>query len=102
MHAVGSPCPCVKWTYSGPVDATYKAIDSLVKVQSELLDYGVNSVTEGINALACTRVIIRPAGALAEKAVSRNATGNKVARSFSGAGRFEENRGGVVDAGFSV
>jgi hypothetical protein len=44
------------------VDAAYKAIDSLVRVDAELLDYSVNSVTEGINALATTRVIIKPAG----------------------------------------
>jgi hypothetical protein len=37
------------------VDAAYKAIDSLVRVDAELLDYTVSSVTEGINALATTR-----------------------------------------------
>jgi 2-isopropylmalate synthase len=37
------------------VDAAYKAIDSLVRVDTELLDYSVSSVTEGINALATTR-----------------------------------------------
>jgi 2-isopropylmalate synthase len=37
------------------VDAAYKAIDSLVRVDAELVDYTVSSVTEGINALATTR-----------------------------------------------
>lgn len=38
---------------TGPVDAAYKAIDSLVDVDAELVDYGVNSVTEGYAAVAC-------------------------------------------------
>jgi len=41
---------------SGPVDASYKAIDSLVRVDAALLDYSVSSVTAGIEALATTRV----------------------------------------------
>jgi 2-isopropylmalate synthase len=47
---------------AGPVDAAYKAIDGLVRVDAELVDYSVNSVTEGIQALATTRVSIRPTG----------------------------------------
>jgi hypothetical protein len=27
---------------SGPVDAAYKAVDNLVRVEAELVDYGVN------------------------------------------------------------
>jgi len=49
---------------TGPVDAAYKAIDSLVRVDTELLDYTVSSVTEGINALATTRWAARTGGAL--------------------------------------
>lgn len=41
---------------TGPVDAAYKAVDSLVRVNAELVDYSVNSVTAGIEALAITRV----------------------------------------------
>jgi 2-isopropylmalate synthase len=41
---------------TGPVDAAYKAVDSLVAVPAALVDYSVNSVTEGIEALATTRV----------------------------------------------
>jgi hypothetical protein len=66
---------------AGPVDAAYKAIDSLIKVPAELTDYSVNSVTEGIEALATTRVIIKPAD---DSAVSEHATRGKVNRSFSG------------------
>jgi 2-isopropylmalate synthase len=36
---------------TGPVDAAYKAIDALVKAPSELLEFSVRSVTEGIDAL---------------------------------------------------
>jgi 2-isopropylmalate synthase len=36
---------------TGPVDAVFKAIDALVKAPSELLEYSVRSVTEGIDAL---------------------------------------------------
>jgi 2-isopropylmalate synthase len=36
---------------TGPVDAVYKAIQSLVHVPCSLLEYTVQSVTEGIDAL---------------------------------------------------
>lgn len=39
---------CVAPPPPGPVDAAYKAIDGLVRVDAELVDYSVNSVTEGI------------------------------------------------------
>ncbi len=35
----------------GPIDACYKAIDSIVKVKGELLDYSIQSVTHGKDAL---------------------------------------------------
>ena len=35
----------------GPVDACYKAIDSIVKMKGELLDYAIQSVTRGKDAL---------------------------------------------------
>jgi 2-isopropylmalate synthase len=37
-------------TGTGPVDAAYKAINELVQVPNRLLEYTVNSVTEGIDA----------------------------------------------------
>lgn len=54
---------------TGPVDAAYKAIDALVRVPVVLEDYTMNSVTEGIEALAVTRVIVRPAGDLDQAVV---------------------------------
>lgn len=67
------------------MDAAYKAIDSLVRVEAELTDYSVNSVTEGIEALATTRVLIKPAGKMVDQAISEHASLGKVNRSFSGA-----------------
>src|SRR5512145_2381024 len=36
---------------SGPVDASYKAIDAIVKTPSTLLEFNVHAITEGIDAL---------------------------------------------------
>jgi 2-isopropylmalate synthase len=47
-------------TGTGPVDAVYKAIDSITGVSVNLESYTMNSVTEGIEALATTRVVISP------------------------------------------
>ena len=51
---------------TGPVDAAYKAIDALIKVPSELLEFSVRSVTEGIDALGEVTVRVR---ALSEREV---------------------------------
>jgi hypothetical protein len=40
----------------GPVDAAYKAVDSVVDVHGMLEDYAVTSVTAGIDSVATTRV----------------------------------------------
>jgi 2-isopropylmalate synthase len=47
---------------TGPVDATYKAIDELVKAPSELLEYSVHAVTEGIDALGQVSVRVAAGG----------------------------------------
>ncbi|MBL9215411.1 MAG: 2-isopropylmalate synthase [Opitutaceae bacterium] len=44
---------------TGPVDACYKAIDGIVKVPVELLEFGISAVTEGIDALAEATVRVR-------------------------------------------
>ena len=36
---------------TGPVDATYKAIDQIVNVPCTLLEFNVHAITEGIDAL---------------------------------------------------
>lgn len=68
---------------TGPVDSAYKAIDLLVKEQVTLLEYGLNAVTEGIDAIATTRVLIR-----GEKnhTLTNALTGETVHRTFSGTG----------------
>jgi 2-isopropylmalate synthase len=44
---------------TGPVDAAYKAIDAIIQVPSELLEFSVHSVTEGIDALGEVSVRVR-------------------------------------------
>lgn len=75
---------------SGPVDASYKAIDSLVRVEAALLDYSVSSVTAGIEALATTRVTIRPAGRMGKEAFVTNASEVTFKRTFAGQGSDED------------
>jgi 2-isopropylmalate synthase len=43
----------------GPVDACYKAIEQIVKVKGELLDYSIQSVTHGKDALGEVTVKVR-------------------------------------------
>lgn len=45
---------------TGPVDAAYKAIDGLVRVDTELVDYSVNSVTEGIQVWFADNIRLGP------------------------------------------
>ena len=74
---------------SGPVDAAYKAVDELVRVKVDLVEYSVNAVVEGIESLAQTRVAIRPnqesnvPGAMMKANVQ---TGNLEARTFTSTG----------------
>ncbi|MCS6834715.1 MAG: 2-isopropylmalate synthase [Anaerolineae bacterium] len=45
---------------TGPVDASYRAIDQIVKAPNILIEYSVHSVTEGIDALGEVTVRICP------------------------------------------
>ncbi len=45
---------------SGPVDAAYKAVDHIVKVDNTLLEFNVHAITEGIDALGEVTVRILP------------------------------------------
>jgi len=47
---------------TGPVDAIYKAINRLVKVPNELIEFSVTSVTEGIDAIGEVTIRIRSGG----------------------------------------
>ncbi len=44
---------------TGPVDATYKAIDAIVQAPNTLLEFSVHAITEGIDALAEVTVRIQ-------------------------------------------
>jgi 2-isopropylmalate synthase len=44
---------------TGPVDATYKAIDHIVKTPNTLLEFAVHAITEGIDALGEVTVRIQ-------------------------------------------
>jgi 2-isopropylmalate synthase len=52
VHTVAS-------TGTGPVDATYKAIDTIVKIPCTLLEFNVHAITEGIDALGEVTVRIQ-------------------------------------------
>ncbi|KAJ6682538.1 2-ISOPROPYLMALATE SYNTHASE 1 CHLOROPLASTIC [Salix koriyanagi] len=67
---------------TGPVDSAYKAVDLIVKEPVTLLEYSMNAVTEGIDAIATTRVLIRgedqhaPTHALTDKPLQRTFSGS--------------------------
>ncbi len=47
---------------TGPVDAVYKAINRVINIPNELVEYSVNSVTEGIDAIAVVTIRLRHEG----------------------------------------
>ncbi|XP_021751802.1 2-isopropylmalate synthase A-like [Chenopodium quinoa] len=68
---------------TGPVDSAYKAVDSIVKVPVTLLEYSLTGVTEGIDAIATTRVLIRGDNGFT---TTQATTGEQIRRTFSGSG----------------
>ncbi|KAL6847414.1 hypothetical protein ACP4OV_023267 [Aristida adscensionis] len=69
---------------TGPVDAAYKAVDQIIQIPTVVREYGMTSITEGIDATATTRVIVT-------WDVSNNnkhalITGQSFDRAFSGSG----------------
>ncbi|KAF3457951.1 hypothetical protein FNV43_RR02613 [Rhamnella rubrinervis] len=68
---------------TGPVDSAYKAVDLIVKEPVTLLEYSMNAVTEGIDAIATTRVLIRAENGHTS---THALTGESVQRTFSGIG----------------
>lgn len=73
-------------TGTGPVDAVYKAIDQIIGVQVSLENYSMQSVSEGIEALAITRVIITPKTINIDSSSMHAQTGITKDRKFSGVG----------------
>jgi 2-isopropylmalate synthase len=68
---------------TGPVDATYKAIDEIVRAPATLLEFSVHAVTEGIDALG--EVTVRIEGKNGHHTVDAQ-KGVKQARTFGGHG----------------
>ncbi|HEU4730300.1 MAG TPA: 2-isopropylmalate synthase [Kofleriaceae bacterium] len=68
---------------TGPVDATYKAIDGIVGAPVELVEFAVHAVTEGIDALGHVTVRVREAQARGAITAQREA---QLPRVFHGAG----------------
>lgn len=56
---------------TGPVDAAFQAIDSIIAIETTLIEYSVHSVTEGIDALGEVTVRIAPSEPLAETEITR-------------------------------
>lgn len=74
-------------TGTGPVDAVYKAIDQIMGVSVSLESYQLASVTEGIEALATTRVSISPkSGGPNDSPSLQPQSGLRRNRKFSGSG----------------
>ena len=69
---------------TGPVDAATKAVDSIVGLPVELTDYRVNSVSEGIDSLAQTRVVIAPTEDASEGSVTSQ--GRRRRHEYAGVG----------------
>ncbi|KAF0890146.1 hypothetical protein E2562_038249 [Oryza meyeriana var. granulata] len=67
---------------TGPVDAAYKAVDEIIQIPTVLREYSMTSVTEGIDAIATTRVVVT-----GDVGDSKHAlTGHSFNRAFSGSG----------------
>lgn len=73
-------------TGTGPVDAVYKAIDQIIGVSVNLETYAINSVNEGIEAVATARVKISPKPDGPNATVFTHAHMGLKDRKFSGAG----------------
>jgi 2-isopropylmalate synthase len=76
----------VATTGTGPVDAVYKAIDQITGVSVALESYALTSVSEGIEALATTRVVIKPIPGGPNESLSINTQSEISQRKFSGSG----------------
>jgi 2-isopropylmalate synthase len=70
---------------TGPVDATYKAIDEIIDQPNELLEYSVYSVTEGIDAIGKVSVRIAAKNGSGQSRTSPQ-SGLSQKRTFGGQG----------------
>jgi 2-isopropylmalate synthase len=70
---------------TGPVDATFKAIDAIVQAPNTLLEFAVHSVTEGIDAIGEVTVRIEAENGSRHERTSPQ-TGRRQPRTFGGHG----------------
>ncbi len=70
---------------TGPVDAAYKAIDAIVKMPNILLEFHIDAVTEGIDAIGEVTVRLKPVNGSVPKRTSPQ-SGIERRRTFGGYG----------------
>ena len=70
---------------TGPVDAVYQAINRIIGVKGKLVEYGINAVTEGLDAQAEATIRIEPINGNSTTKVNPQ-TGRESVRSYSGHG----------------
>ena len=70
---------------TGPVDAVYQAISRVIGVKGKLVEYGINAVTEGLDAQAEATIRIEPINGDSKTKVNPQ-TGRTSVRSYSGHG----------------
>ena len=70
---------------TGPVDATYKAIDLIVQAPNRLLEFAVRAVTEGIDAIGEVTVRLEAQNGSIHQRTSPQ-SGHTFARTFGGHG----------------
>jgi 2-isopropylmalate synthase len=70
---------------TGPVDAVYEAINRIICVSNELIEFSINAVTEGMDAIAEATVRIQPHNGDTEYGINLQ-TNRPFVRTFSGHG----------------
>jgi 2-isopropylmalate synthase len=70
---------------TGPVDAVYESINRIICVPNELIEFSINAVTEGMDAIAETTVRIQPHNGEKEYGINLQ-TNRQFVRTFSGHG----------------
>jgi len=70
---------------TGPVDATYKAIDAIVQAPNSLLEFAIHAVTEGIDAIGEVTVRLEADNGSVHQRTSPQ-TGRRQPRTFGGHG----------------
>jgi 2-isopropylmalate synthase len=70
---------------TGPVDSVYQAISRIIGIESTLIEFAINAVTEGLDAVAETTIRIQPHNGEQDYRVNPQ-TDQPYARTFSGHG----------------